>query len=240
MLSAKPGPMGAAAQRGMSLVELMVGIAVGMFIVAAAATLVSSQLVDNRRLMLELQVQQDLRATADIITRDIRRIGAYGATSINETGFYVWDSGTGSTVETLFSGFTLTGDKIEFWSPRQLGDIGPYGYMSVLSPSSGVIKSQLSSSGWQQLTDSDAMKVTAFSLTAADEPPVTVACTKACPGGGTACWPTVTVRKVVIDITGQAKTDASIVRRVRSVARLRNDQVNFNVDPANLSLSCPT
>ncbi|MBL0296208.1 MAG: hypothetical protein IPQ21_03185 [Betaproteobacteria bacterium] len=57
----------------------MVGITVGLFIVAAAAMLVTTQLGDNRRLLLETQVQQDLRATADIITRELRRAGLAGA-----------------------------------------------------------------------------------------------------------------------------------------------------------------
>ncbi len=43
-------------QRGLSLVELMVGITDGLFVVAAAATLVANQLSDNRRLLLETQV----------------------------------------------------------------------------------------------------------------------------------------------------------------------------------------
>ena len=62
--------------RGLSLIELMVGIAVGLFIVAAATVLVSGQLGENRRLMLDTQLQQDLRATADIITRELRRANA--------------------------------------------------------------------------------------------------------------------------------------------------------------------
>ena len=66
-------------QRGLSIVELMVGIAVGLFVVAAASTLVATQLSDNRRLMLETQVHQDLRAAADIITREVRRSGYWNA-----------------------------------------------------------------------------------------------------------------------------------------------------------------
>ena len=65
-------------QRGLSIVELMVGVAIGLFVVAAATMLVSTQLSDNRRLMLETQVQQDLRASADIITRELRRAGHWG------------------------------------------------------------------------------------------------------------------------------------------------------------------
>jgi len=63
------------AQQGLSLVELMVGITIGLFVVAAASLVVSNQLFDNRRLLLETQLQQDLRATMDIITRQLRRAG---------------------------------------------------------------------------------------------------------------------------------------------------------------------
>ena len=56
----------------------MVGVAVGLFVVAAASMLVATQLSDNRRLTLETQVQQDLRAAADIITRELRRCRPLG------------------------------------------------------------------------------------------------------------------------------------------------------------------
>ena len=71
--------------RGLSIVELMVGIAVGMFVLAGASLLASSQLSDNRQLLLETQVQQDLRATADLIARELRR-GGYWANA----GSTVW------------------------------------------------------------------------------------------------------------------------------------------------------
>ena len=60
-------------QFGYSLVELMVGITIGLFIVAATSLMISTQLSGNRRMLLETQLNQDLRATADIITRELRR-----------------------------------------------------------------------------------------------------------------------------------------------------------------------
>ena len=236
-------------QRGLSLVELMVGIAVGMFIVAAAATLVSTQLVDNRRLLLELQVQQDLRATADIITRDIRRIGAAGAGSITNTDNLVWSTTSGSEVNTTFVLLNLTSSQIQFNSPRQTTQLGPYGYKLETTSTAGWISSSMPTTGaWQPLTDSDAMKVIAFSLRPVNEPPIVLACPKLCPlplppaaVDRTYCWPTVKVRSVEIDITGQSKSDPSIVRRVRSVARMRNDLVEFHIgSPASTSQSCPS
>ena len=64
--------------RGISLVELMVGIAVGMIVVAGASVMLVNQVNEHRRLMLETQVQQDLRASADLILRELRRAGYRG------------------------------------------------------------------------------------------------------------------------------------------------------------------
>ena len=68
MTALRPTPPSRIARRpprGVSIVELMVGITIGLFILAAATVMLTSQLADNRRLLLEAQVQQDLRATAD-------------------------------------------------------------------------------------------------------------------------------------------------------------------------------
>ena len=115
--------------RGLSLVELMVGIAVGMFVVAAAATLVATQLTENRGLQLELQVQQDLRATADIITRELRR-GASLA-SFGDATSYVWTPGVpwifiyNNTVATPASGVT---EEVTFTQARSPGGRGSSGF----------------------------------------------------------------------------------------------------------------
>ena len=60
-------------QRGLSIVELMVGIAVGLFIVAGTTKLFVDYLGSNRNLLVETRVNQDLRAAADLVVRDLRR-----------------------------------------------------------------------------------------------------------------------------------------------------------------------
>lgn len=62
-------------RRGLSIVELLVGLAVGLFIVGGATKLFVDNLTNNRRLLLETRVNQDLRAAADLIARDLRRGG---------------------------------------------------------------------------------------------------------------------------------------------------------------------
>lgn len=223
-----------AGERGLSLVELMVGIAVGMFVVAAAATLVTTQLTENRRLLLEVQVQQDLRATADIITRELRRAGSIA--SITDSQGFVWAPGSSWITDTGLSAVTPAAGSdstVNYRSSRTPGQNGPYGFRL----RAGVIESELATAGWQQLTDPATMTVTVFNVTAQPEPAVVVACSKLCSDNTQACWPRVTVRAYAIDITGRSTSDASVVRSVRSVVRLKNDLVT--TDPGLGARACP-
>jgi type IV pilus assembly protein PilW len=220
-------------QSGLSLVELLVGIAVGMFIVAAAAMLVVTQLTDNRRMLLEVQVQQDLRATADIITRELRRAGSIAF--LSDAPAYVWKAGENWVPNPYMAVTPASGADlaVTFSSSRTLGTSGPYGFRL----NNGVIESRLPEAGWQQLTDSATLFVTDFSVTSQHQPAIRVACSKVCADGSQTCWPTVTVRAYEISITGRATSDAAVRRSIRSVARLRNDQVV--TDAALGTRSCP-
>ena len=144
----------------MSLVELMVGITLGLFIVAAASTLVVNQLSDNRRLLIETQVQQDLRASMDIMTRQLRRAGALTtplvqvamATSIGAGGakndFATVTPSSGGDSAVLF-GYVSTNAT----DPTQFG----------FKLDNNTIKT-LIGNAWQELTDSSTLKVTALSF----------------------------------------------------------------------------
>ena len=213
-------------ERGLSLVELMVGIAVGMFVVAAASMVASTQLSGNRRLIVETQLQQDLRAVADIITRDVRRAGATG-TNANVSRTTIWTPNHAAAVNTL-TPVTVASDRVEFFAQRTSGAAGPYGY----KVEDGIIKTQLVGPGWQPLTDNTIMTVTGFAVTAVDEPAVVVPCPTLCPGGTQDCWPTVTVRAISVTITAKAVADPAIVRTVTTLSRLKNDMITYRATPA--------
>jgi prepilin peptidase dependent protein B len=108
-------------QRGLSIIELMVGVAIGMFIIGGAIKLFVDIFSNNRRLLIEARVNQDLRAAADIIARDVRRAGywsgapaafassaptpnPYAATTITANSIdYAYDRGAGASA----AGFSL-------------------------------------------------------------------------------------------------------------------------------------
>lgn len=217
--------------RGLSIIELMVGIAVGMFVLAGATLVVSSQLSDNRQLMLETQVQQDLRATADLIARDLRR-GGYWANA----GSTVWPAaGTVAPPNPYRGGWTFVnaGGHSE-WSYAYTSDVDgttenniedaveQFGFR--LSSGNDVIEMRLGGAGWQALTDVNVVRVNQFTITP-NVQTIVVPCSKACPLGGNACWPTQVVLDYNIAIAASAVHDSRVGRSIRSDVRLRNDRV---------------
>jgi type IV pilus assembly protein PilW len=236
--------MGRKFQRGLSLVELMVGITVGLIVVAAATLLVTSQLSDNRRLLLETQVQQDLRATADIITRELRRSGSSGTAE-----YYVasatlppsFPASAGQPQPNPYQGLTVnTGpaSNVEFRYKRNDSAVGPFGYQLV----GGVIQTNFSAlqSGWQDLTDSNVVVIDQFVLTQDPWTPVKLPCPKPClPAAGQPpdyCYPSIGVRTLTVKIVAHSRTDATISRTIESKVRLRNDNLTFNSPAAT---ACP-
>ena len=217
-------------QRGLSLVELMVGITIGLFVVAAASLVVTSQLTDNRRLLLELQVQQDLRATADVISRELRRAGGRQLAAEG-----VWSEANPATANP-FGTITPTPTlpphtEIRFDYERGIG-LQPLGFRFEKSGATGnvgVIQSHIGN-GWQDLTDRSTMDVITFTVTPHTPaiPDLVIPCPRLCPAGNNLCWPKLKVRAYEVAIEARARTDDRIKRRLVSEVRLRNDEYWFD------------
>jgi prepilin peptidase dependent protein B len=213
------------AQRGLSIVELLVGVAIGMFIIGGAIKLFVDMFGNNRRMLIEARVNQDLRAAADVIARDVRRAGywsgapaafassaptpnPYAATTITANSIsYAYDRGAGASA----AGFSLFDNTI---------------YMTVGAAS-------------QPLTDPASVRVTDFrianSASAAQLSELYASCpcysiasgtAGACPNIATsASRPQASVRWVDIVIEGEAPSASSVRRRVVESVRLRNDAI---------------
>jgi type IV pilus assembly protein PilW len=215
------------AARGLSLVELMVGIAVGLMVVAGASFVAVNQIGDNRRLLLETQIQQDLRAAADMVARDLRRAGYWGAA---ESG--VWEGNDPNVAPNPYRDtspdapeedpvtevtFSYSRDAAGAEDGAVDDDRERFGFKL----EGGVIRMRLGGA-WQALTDGNLLEVTRFDVNL-NEQAAQQACFNECPGGGTACWPTQAVRRFTVEIEGRAVADPAVVRSVRESVRLRND-----------------
>lgn len=241
---------GAASMRGLSLVELMVGVAIGLFVVAAAALLVSSQLSDNRRLLLETQLQQDLRASADIVTRELRRAGYW---SSPQSGV---PSPGGSAVSAnpyLLLTLPVSANAPLKYNYRRGSGAETFGFRldsdGVLRACQTDFTADGSCSNWQDLTDGNTVEILNFAISSTragarartlNDDPITLPCAVPCadPANPTGCWPKVAVREVVVTLTGRSRSDTAVVRSLSSSVRVRNDRVDLSTEAA-AGQSCP-
>ncbi len=213
-------------ERGLSLVELMVGITIGMFIVAAAALVLSAQLQDNRKLVADAQMQQDMRAVADLVTRELRRTGYWGHATAG-----VWSANQPTTLSNPYgtttsnSGLAAGTNKVEFnyyRGPAADNDVVDDKEAAGFQLKDGVIQMLLGKDNWQALTDDKTLTVTNFNVIMKTDP-VPLVCHSACVA--TNCPPVLNVRTLTVLIEGQSATDAKVKRSVSSTVRLRNDEV---------------
>lgn len=226
---------------GLSIVELLVGIAIGLFILAGATLVTSTQLSDNRQLLLETQIQQDLRATADLITREIRRSGYWGRASTTAWPAAQAPVNMYQKFETDMAGDGGREKEIRFWYSKALsagaedgivGEDEKFGF--ALNKTTGTVDAKVGNAGWQAMTDPSVLTIVQFAHPVTEEVLV-VPCAKYCGSpvvpGDTSCWPRQKVRDLLIQLTGKAVHDPNVVRTVQSGVRLRNDEVTGN---------CPT
>jgi prepilin peptidase dependent protein B len=232
-------------QRGLSIVELMVGVAVGLFIVGGATKLIVDYLVSNRRLLLETRINQDLRAAADLVARDLRRAGYW-----NDATAGVGGAGAGAIANphTTGAGAVLsTATSVSYSYARaaaaQLDGLDPTeeaGFRQSLVSGVNVLQMQVGQGNWQVVTDPATVNITTFSVTAASPALVNdlssycgclsrLTCTLASIAA-TGTPPTLTIPSFDIVLTGQSIADPTIQRTVSETVRVRN---------AGMSGTCP-
>ena len=201
-------------QRGLSLVELMVGITVGLFIVAAAAMMTTSQLGDNRRLMVETQVQQELRAAMDLINRDVRRASGWdnAAASVWRPNNLIVSSNPNADLLSESSGTSLR------YTYINSGSETPSGFRL----NEETLQMRVGDA-WQTVTDVQTLRLIDLTMTLREQS-VSLAsyCMNGCAVGS---CPALFVRTVDVSLTAQATADPSVQRRLVSNIRLPNDKV---------------
>lgn len=216
--------------RGLSLVELLVGLALGMLVVAAAITLLSAQGREQRGAAAEMRLMQDLRATADLVTRDLRRAGHWG-----DPGVALWAWSASAPMANPYAAlaplaaasgaasYAYSRDPAE---NHRLDANEQFG----LRLRGGVLELQLGSAGWQALSDPASITVTAFELRPAlQERSLLAHCPNPCPPGA-ACEVRLQSRSLLIRLSARAVADPAVQRQLEAEVRLRN--------PA-LSGACP-
>jgi type II secretory pathway component PulJ len=204
---------------GFGIVEMLVALALGLFVVACATALLQSSRLDGRRSLAEQRVTQELRHASEQIVRNLRRAGHWGAA----------DAAVGTAAaDNPYAALTATNGTLAWRWSRDTVENGSVdtNEQFALRLSGGAVQMQLGAAGWQTMTDATTVVVTTLALVPrVVETPLPALCDTACATGDTACPPRHQARSVAVALTGRAPGDATVVRRVDTTVRLRNDLV---------------
>ncbi|MBK9359801.1 MAG: hypothetical protein IPM99_01110 [Rubrivivax sp.] len=212
-----------AAARGLSIVELMVGVAIGLIVVAASVHLSGRNIASSRSMLTDIRVVQDLRAVGDLVSRDLRRSAYWGNAILGTRNTPINPVPPANP----YAGVAVAGtDTITYDFSRDAAEDDARGAGETFGfrLNQGRVEMQTATDTWQPVTDPSVVTITDFVIT----PVVTVLalghlCPTTCPPGTPNC-PTVTVRRFDLLLRGQSVRDAAVVRELRSTVRLRNDQ----------------
>lgn len=221
-------------QRGLSIIELLIGVAVGLFILTGALKVFGDYINNNRRMLLETRVNQDMRAAADLIARDLRRAGYWS----NATSGVVTTNAQPVAATSPYGAVSPTGASAATtatYSYAQGGDND-----SGFKLETGVLK-YLNGGNWQAITDINTMTVSNFTVTpvlqcvalqqyctggtSSSCSACAVDATSGCPTSACATCPFLNLRRYDIALQGTSVADSSVVRNLQESVRVRNDQL---------------
>lgn len=238
-------PKKRALQQGLSVIELLIGVAVGLFILSGALFIFSDHIKNNRRLVLETQVNQDMRAAADLIARDLRRAGYWGDSTAAVTPPHPATAAASSPYAAVYpaasaaSSFTTYSYSNAIPASTEnnaLDNAENYGFRL----SSGELQFQKGSSNWQAITDIKSLTVGNFTVTPVHKcVPLQQYCTggssstcgactvdaSGCPTAACATCPFIKVRSYNIALQGTSTTDPTVTRSLQETVRVRNEEL---------------
>lgn len=209
-------------QRGISLVEILIGLSIALVIVVAVFGIFTSTFTGSQRVLERGKLDRDLYSIMDIIVSDIQRAGFWvNATNISATNgtagstnpflagtndittngatnclTFTYDSTTDGTVDdTDKFGYGLSGSAIRF---RQVGSTFDCA----------------SASGWTSLSDTNVITITGFNVTS----------TNTAVNINTNTTSTINYRKVTVTITGNLKNDTTNTRTLTRTIKIYNNK----------------
>ncbi|BAL25517.1 prepilin-type N-terminal cleavage/methylation domain-containing protein [Azoarcus sp. KH32C] len=158
-----------ATQRGFSLIELMVGITVGLFVMAAVGSFFVDYLSSNRQMIQIARLDQELRAATDILVRDLKRAGYKQDIHMDILNLSQSSTSRAATMPILDSGETvITGSQLEFWYDENsdntlntASNTEEHGYRV----SGNALQRYAGNSGWQNVTDPSVIQISGLTIT---------------------------------------------------------------------------
>ena len=211
-------------QRGFTLVELLVALALNIVVLVALVSIFVANLQHYRIMLNTNRLYQQLHSAMDMMSTDIRRAGSWvnarNDLGLDQNNNPFMASGADITIGSPNSCILFTYDHNKTGTLPAISsssDDDRYGYRlngQVLQarPWGAAFSCAASAASWENMTDSSFMQVTALSFTLTTQTITT--------GPGTAG---IQLRSVDITLTGRLASDATVTKTLTEHIRIRND-----------------
>lgn len=216
------------AQAGFTMLEVLLSVSLSLVVTAAMVALMANTLGSTSRIVNMTKLTDDLRATMQMLTRDVRR------SSYNANAMYCYaneDCGSdGSATLAADISIAAGGDCFTFLLDRDHDgdstedDAG--GFRRATSGGVGVIQMWIGDAApdclagdanWAQVTNPDSMDITAFGI----DDDLSYTDLVFDDGAGTTI--SQKVRKLRVNVQARLTADNSITRELEDVISVRND-----------------
>lgn len=219
------------AQRGITLIELMIGLVLGLLVTGIAVQMYISSLSITKQTTATVRLNQELRAIADLIVGDIRRAGFWS----NAT------SGGDNPYSTLVSGGQASSGYIDLFEPTGGGyrciilayensGVTPnehiYGYRLDGSADSIEIltATSYSSSSFANCSDPSGSGLTSSWETLSDSRVLNnISLIFRFNPSSAASWAQASDKIIEFDLSAEATGDPAIIRQISESVRVRNE-----------------
>nr|WP_067296776.1 hypothetical protein [Marinobacterium profundum] len=213
-------------QRGISLIELMIGMLLGLLVSGIVVSMFVMTMGSTRQITSSIRLNQEVRTVMDLMVRDIRRAGYWDGSlaasnpyaSITEAGapaavFLAKGSATHLTNAEGPSGSCVilgydTDNAGASTATKLIGYRFDADAVEVLWANTFVTPAHCNMGTWSNLTDERAIKVTALTFT---------------PDPSPASFAAATVRNLTISLTAEAISDSRINTTITDQVRIRAD-----------------
>ncbi len=205
----------------------MIGVTVGLIVLAGVLGLFSGHLRGNNDLIRTTRLNNELRGAMDLIVRDLRRASYWG-----DSVSGVWYPNIPALLSNpFFDVDTATAGAVTYrYDIDSNGVVGTDETFRILrNDTDGTIEMQQldadgALSGTAPITDPELIDITALTFTPVDR---TATTTCLLPGAGAVAPtpPLLHVRQITVTLTGRLRSDATVTRTLTESVRLRNDRV---------------
>lgn len=208
-------------QLGLTLVELLVGVAVGVMVVGGGVAITVSILTSNTDTVRASRLNQDLAAIMSIMVSDVRRAGYQGELLTK----YVNNASLDTTATCIHYGYA-DGGTAQHYGFRLSADSNELDMRK--NPASFTCIETVTADDWEALNDTNEIEITAFGVTDNSSCVDSDGAVVADGDGDGYCLDeadsVISLRQVDLTLTGRLTKDPNVSATIRETVRIRNNE----------------